>query len=508
MKGGLNWFVKNKGGDDRLCTDYHARIKAEFLFTLLMGEAWPCEVLDHTFYKSKRTKPIRHIGLLGYEKVGKSHLAAKIMKKKIPNGMTLNTVGLCLFYPVDEDMPFAILDTPGTNTAVQLEKLQTMIKTWLENRKIEEQKLELPKERVTESALQRFLSSAYGNDVTSLAYLDNNLMENIYQEFVISVSQVIIVVIGDALTREQQTLISRLQKKGDKQLLIVHNLKSLKTMEEVKTTIEKLRRCMCLNIRDVQIDPATGKKALVFIDMKENRCEQTEHIIIAKEGSVAGKILNKPAYNYLRSKINVSQKKDEPFDIFEKFFKWFEENLDKNLMLRSDIEFNPESEGKIIIRYSSNNVPSELRLKDPSRYELKLGLNDALGRLITLHPNKIMEIPYTTKIVQNNDTEQWLLVEFEMSSTVEDLICIPSYMTNDNSYVRIRITGTSVDNVQREPNVIIRSNSRRFGKFLLETDPIDLGGLCLDLAEEPENLDGVPKGLVVLRWKLKWRRYR
>jgi len=132
-----------------------------------------------------------------------------------------------------------------------------------------------------------------------------------------------------------------------------------------------------------------------------------------------------------------------------------------------------------------------------------LNFTDEFGQIRTYTEDLLETVPFVVKIASltTSEGEQRLLqVEFEVSGSCNDKEIKTNVQVNNNLVV-IRIKGKSDDNNKREDGEMIKQNSRRFGEFLITTNPIDLEGYTIFKGEKPNVSSDVP-GLKTVSFKL------
>lgn len=150
---------------------------------------------------------------------------------------------------------------------------------------------------------------------------DRLLTEHMLQRFILSQSNILLIVV-DQLTKEEQRLIQKIKNIYEKnEIIIIHNFSKLVSKEDVEKYIQI----------DVLESFEVEKQARVFEDAKlygefyiEHRyghegvkLPDITHVAMAYEYSEAGSFYNQFCYHYLKSRI-LAQTQSKKFDIVER----------------------------------------------------------------------------------------------------------------------------------------------------------------------------------------------
>ena len=241
------------------------------------------------------------IGVLGLNNVGKSFLLSKIVRAEIPTGYSIETKGISIKYAKgdnkEEEKGICILDSAGFETPL-----------------LKETKEPKEKNKLNKEDKPNDLDSALKIDeVEDELSRDKAQTERFIEQLIISLSDMIILVIGK-LTRTEQRLITRIKnmsKKSEKNkiksIIIVHNLAQYHKIKEVKNHIEnylKKSATFDLSERDViGIDKYRGRK-YYFENSEDPEEIQIFHYIMAKEGTEAGDYYNYLTMELIRQQYN------------------------------------------------------------------------------------------------------------------------------------------------------------------------------------------------------------
>jgi len=436
---------------------YDARVISESFYDPLTGKIWPIEFSDWTDYKDRSKQNTSQIAVLGYENMGKSFLLSKIMDRQLPQGKHTKTKGLCVLYPKDKLHPWTAIDTPGTNISVKSEKAKRELKNYFESRGVSKE------------------------DIMRMLFGDNILMEALLQEFVILHAQVILVVVSK-LRRDDQRLITRIKSLPGKRVLIVHNLFDSHDLQNVQDIInEDIKEAFKVTEKMIQVGKNKNVNSIVFL---ETDSKSIEHIVIAKEDSVAGRYYNEVAFNYMRKVIdgcNYSQ----PFDLVQAFTKYLNTYFRRYLSALTNE--NAKADEPFKLKTNEHGMPVGVILSEFQNFDLKLSSANEFGNIQTYTRSGLEHVPYTIKRcsekTSNNTVQELLQIDFEVMGTCknEDLQFKVDEM---GGFAKIVITGTSRENVISEPAEILVQNTRKFGHFTITTDELEISGFTINKADK------------------------
>ena len=240
------------------------------------------------------------IGVLGLNNVGKSYLLSKIVKGNIPTGYSIETKGISIKYSKGnegEEKGICILDSAGFETPLLKEKSKEEETSKEDNK--EEKKSQL------ENALKY-------DEVEDDLSRDKAQTERFIEQLIISLSDMIILVIGK-LTRTEQRLITRIKnmsKKNDKNkvksIIIVHNLAQYHRKIEVENHISRYllhSATFQLTSKDViGMEKYSDRK--YFVEETDDEDIKVYHYIMAKEGTEAGNYYNNLTLDLIKAKYN------------------------------------------------------------------------------------------------------------------------------------------------------------------------------------------------------------
>jgi len=465
---------------------YDCRVLADSFFPILQDKSWVIEFNNWENYKKRIQESSVRVSVLGYENTGKSFMIGQIMGHNVPQGKQMKTTGICVLYPEDPSIPWTALDTPGTNISIRTEFMKDELEGYFEER---------------EKILGKKISSEHK---LRMLYGDNILMEQLLQEFVVNHTQVLLILVGK-MRRDDQRFINRIKNQKEcavKRIIIVHNLMDCVTLKDVEDIIkEDIEDTFGAKKRIINLHESSNKYVYLEKDKKG-----TEHVVLAHQDSPAGKFYNEVAIQYIKSVVATSPF-SEKFDFVKAFQEYLNHNIKNYLsesgassqvIKRSFIVENDETEDK------EEQMPLSFKLQQSKLFDLKLNITDEFGHIRTYTEGALETVPYVVKTVKREngkgEEERYLQVEFEVSGTCNNMNIKTNVQVNNNLWV-IRIKGMSEDNNQREEGEDIMQTTRKFGEFLITTNPIDLNGYTIFRGEKPSVTSEVP-GLKTVSFKL------
>ena len=247
------------------------------------------------------------LGVLGINNVGKSYLLSKIARVNIPTGYSIETKGISIKYSEDfkgEEKDICILDSAGFETPLLIDKRHKEIGTE-EIKKINEDKN-------IESIINRDM-------VEDELSKDKAQTERFIEELIISLSDIIILVVGK-LTRTEQRLINRIKNMAKnsekikvKSMIIVHNLAQYHRIIEVENHINNyLLHSATFNLKKKKIlgfDGVKDRNYLVEKSVKQDDKDiEVYHYVMAKEGTEAGNYYNEITIKLIKQVYNQCNK--------------------------------------------------------------------------------------------------------------------------------------------------------------------------------------------------------
>ena len=383
-------------------------------------------------YKKYNEEKIIKIGVIGNSNKGKSFLLSEISKIKLPSGTSIRTEGLSVKYPeldIFTDRKIALLDSAGLETPVL---------------KKEEDKL----------------SKLSVKDLFKEKSREKLITELFLQNYIINVSDILIIVVG-ILTYSEQKLLNRIKTeiqraKIKKPLFIVHNLITYTTVTQIEDYINKY----LLESATFNLEKGHGVNTKAK-DEKENGVYYFEinsepkiyHLIFANADSEAGSYYNQYTLNFLeKSFISVTDLK--PFDVIQSVKERF-------IVLSKEImEFNENKNELTLDDFSVDNLKM-IKLKDEREITLKKCLIDELG-FSNLKGNGFEPTCNYYTLNDNGQKKLEIRIESPGNSTIKPNL---DYV---GEYTIIKLKGTK--NKDKYPNDLKDNihNNREYGEFSLE----------------------------------------
>ena len=248
------------------------------------------------------------IGIVGNINNGKSFILSKLSKIVLPTGTSISTKGLSIKYPdlVGEfqHRKYILLDSAGLENPILVDESQN----------------------TNEEENEKEIAMNYDEEIDKfrLKARDILITESFLQSFIISTSDLLLVVI-DKLSFSEQKLINKIKgeirtNKTKKQIFIIHNLKTYRTREQMEKYIDdilnksatfKLRKgeTITSNINKV-------KNGTYFTEINNDKDLSVFHLLFAADGSEAGDYYNNYTIDFIEEKYNDDLNKHK-FDVIE-----------------------------------------------------------------------------------------------------------------------------------------------------------------------------------------------
>ena len=428
-------------------------------------------------YDKKKDKPSVVVSVIGNQNKGKSWILGKISGEEIPKGYAVKTKGLSIIYPTIDRQNIILLDTAGFETPL------------VEN---DVYKLSKKKDELSEKE--------YLEEVTDLAK-DRQMTEYFLQRFVLTQANILLVLVGQ-LTYTDQKFLNRVKKEcGDKRIFIIHNLKNLEEISQVRDYIKdtlklsltfKLKENNMIIFDDITEKDKENNNYIYYTeefnddDDDNNQVQQDiVHLIMAKEDTEAGKYYNKTTIDYIKNQIVVfvGIKK---FPIEEKI-KEFLFKVSKDIM-----EEPIDKIDKIIIEDKFIKLSAE----EGKEFKLKKCLIDELGMNLfvgTKYKPKYRYFIKKDKDEKGNNINVFV-IQFAMNGSVKGLKCKVSV---SGEYYFFTISGEKVINNENEK--LEGLSNREEGYFSFE---IKVPNSQILLAEHKVKKRSKMYGLVTLEFAL------
>ena len=340
------------------------------------------------------------IGVLGLNNIGKTFILGLLSGcKDMPSGWSVETKGISIKYTEgekDSEKGICLLDSAGIETPLLDVDIQ-----------------EKGQDEIIQDA------DKYNSFVKKLDEIakDKGQTERFIEELIISLSDMLILVVGK-LTRREQNFITRVkdiinEKENNKfkSIIIIHNLAQYNELEEINKHIEQvLKKSATFKIAPKKVIGIKNYEDRVFYAEEDG----TDHFIMARQDSKAGKEYNDLTIELIKRKFNdckARNKIDIPNEIVNLFSKMskdiIEDNIDiKNLHISKDLK---------TIKLSDENQPEiKKEIKCQKTYI------DEMGKYNTLS-NKFIP-KYSYHVYKEKKKKYILLIRVEIPGNVENLM--------------------------------------------------------------------------------------
>ena len=279
------------------------------------------------------------------------------------------------------------------------------------------------------------------------------MTESFLASFVISVSDLLLVVI-DSLTFSEQKLLNKIKgeikiKKAPKKLFVIHNLKTYRTIEQVELYVsEVLLKSLTFQLRKEVEDSQSDKKYNFGYHFTEINQKDLKifHLIFAADGSYAGDYYNKYTIDFIEGQYSNDWKK-ESFDAVEEIKAIFSDYSPR--YLEQKIYFND-------FKSTEDDLKDKvIKLRKEEKLSLKKCNIDEIG---LQKFNQYNFEPKYNYFINGNIFE----IRVELPGNVEPTIYSPKFI---GEYTIIMIKGEKKkDKYPKniEDNIF---NTREFGKF-------------------------------------------
>jgi hypothetical protein len=390
------------------------------------------------------------IGVVGLNNVGKSYLLSKIVRVEIPTGYSVETKGISIKYAEEEkeqEGGLCILDSAGHEAPLLLPNFIEISKELINKNNLDnEKKLEEIIKRDEEEELSK----------------DKANTERLIERLIISLSDMIILVIGK-LTRTEQRLINRIKEESKNneiskvsKIIVVHNLAQFHKIKEVEKHINTyLLLSATFNLEEMK---AVGKGNRVFyVEKKNDKNENITvfHYIMAKEGTEAGDYYNNLTLELIKEQYN-SFTKRENIDITQKIINIFSELSTEIIGERIDMEKIKIIENKIKLIDNQNS-----NTEQNTKFNFKNTYIDQDGKYLQ---NKEFEPKYSLYFYREGDDEDedeyenFLLLRLEIPGNISKLTA----RSTDPKKEKYR---GIVINIHKEEDEIPEKNKKDFQKI-------------------------------------------
>jgi len=297
-------------------------------------------------YEKIITDKTLKIGVLGLNNVGKSFILGLLTGVVIPTGYSVETKGISIKYTEgekDSDSGICLIDSAGFETPL-----------------LEEEVKDLGGDN-TDVGDEMEQNYKYMEELNEIAK-DKGQIERFIEELIISLSDMLIVVVGK-LTRREQNLISRIkglfhdkENIQFKSIIIIHNLAQYNEINEVEKHINNvLKKSATFKIEENKIIGKKEYQGRIFYSEKDG----TDHFIMARQGSPAGNEYNEMTIKLIKDKYNECKHRkilDIPKEIVNLFSK-----LSKDIIEEDISPNNLEIKDNTIIINSKEETKKEIQ---------------------------------------------------------------------------------------------------------------------------------------------------
>lgn len=358
----------------------------------LEKEGWRVTFKNETSFEHSLSIESRILSILGLYNRGKTWILSNICNTYLETGIVTHTIGLSLAIPQIENQNIILLDTSGKSSPIPF-------------------------------------NTKYG-------LLDKKATENFLENVVFHMSDIVLVVVN-SLTWNDQVYLSSLLKQHNKdkrKIIIIHNLKEIKTVEEYQKQIDQ-DLIYCYGAKHIK--QKIYRDRVDVVEYYES--EHFLHIALAQHGSPAGNKYNTNSFRLL--------------------FKWITDSIKfRNLdLINQLISYTNQmmpmyfKNDDLKVMYSSN--PPRIHLTKPQELIYRDLLWSDTGLIIArdqfdplydafqnqTHYTIVMDIPG----VELHEVKCQFMIDPELNVDV------------------LKISGERVDNASLE----VLSQSRTFGKF-------------------------------------------
>ena len=427
----------------------------------LRKEGW--KIIYNEKRKSDYEKIIKDetvkIGVLGMNNVGKSFLLSKLVRVEIPSGYSVETKGISIKYAEKEkgeEAGLCILDSAGHEAPLLIQKNNNFLEG-LDKKDLKDKE---------KNELEEFIKRDEEEELSK----DKANTERFLEKLIISLSDMIILVIGK-LTRTEQRLINRIKEEAKNneiskvsKIIIVHNLSQYHKKKEVeKHILNYLTHSATFELETRKFIGKNGEEdRFFFVEKKKEKQENLEvfHYIMAKEGTEAGDYYNGLTLTLIKDQYNTfigREKKDIPVEIINIFSELSAEIIGEKInKSRLKVEDN-----KIILIQNEDE-------KQTTKFNFKNTYIDQDGKYLQ---NKEFEPKYSLYFYRegedDDEADNYLLLRLEIPGNISKLTA-RSTDPQTEKYRGIVITiHKEEDNFSEKEKKDFKliNDNRKYGKF-------------------------------------------
>ena len=259
-------------------------------------------------YNKVIAKKMIIVGLLGNRNKGKSFILGKLTDYNVPQGFSIQTEGISVRFWDKDDQCIAILDSanqedPFLNSSINLQ-----------DNNVEEEKEIIEKNNIKKIDEERFENSLR----------DKLITEKFIEEFIINMSDIMILVVGN-ITLNEQKILKRIKyslknKKNKKYLYVLHNLQNYTNKNQVEDYIENtLKKLYGIQIEENDFQNIKGDcHTKYYVETNS----QITHLIFINDYCDISAYYNQPTIEFLKKNIEVVQNRTY-FSVIEKCKEFF-----------------------------------------------------------------------------------------------------------------------------------------------------------------------------------------
>ena len=311
-------------------------------------------------YEERKKQNSTIVGVIGHANKGKSYILSKISNEELPRGYSVSTKGISVKYSKIEIRPLIILDSAGSETPL-----------------------------IQNNYTQNINIKNYNDEIEIISELarDKIATQNFIQDFIHFYSNILIIVVGQ-LTSDDQKLINRIKSnnRNKKTIFIIHNLMFIETIKNVeiiiKDTIEKSITFNKLSKRNIIGENDDGQNNYYYLEGIDDK-STIVHLIMAREGTEAGKYYNQSTIDFLKKQI-ITETITKNFDIIESFKEYL--SMSSGTYMENPIEIND-------IEY--DNIEKKIKIQTEEEIIIKKCFINEIG--ILNFYGKVIEPSYDYK---------------------------------------------------------------------------------------------------------------
>ena len=270
------------------------------------------------------------VGALGNRKKGKSFILSKLTEKCIGHSFWLKTEGISVFYGDKDDHYLAILDSAGQDDPLLKSEINDDKE---ENNKLTEFKEDNDKNKDKEE------KETNKTELLEKSLRDKLLTEKFLEEFIIHMSDIIILVVG-IMTLNEQILLTRIKNslKNEKYLYVIHNLQNYQFRWQVEDYIENtLKKLYGIKIEENDFMNNYGDYYSKYFVERNFR---VYHLLFINYYSDVANYYNMPTLEFLKKNIEVVRNRSY-FSVIEnckEFFMKIQHDFLEETISKEDFE--------------------------------------------------------------------------------------------------------------------------------------------------------------------------